>query len=387
MHIDYTKLLPAQIRDTRWADILTVVGSILEDIKTDKIDIIKTQNEILSMTDDQLVSFAANFGYTIINLTGYTDTIDYLRKEVYTIIPRILSRTTPEGYNAIFTIFNLLGQVYPTYYDGTTYLHVLENWVLSDENPTPYDTLDAGGAFILFYILFRYDLDFTHIDDGITYDETITAYDNPAYSTLTDTTLDEIVFPSLDATSILDQITRHLVLKYAFKYAENTTEFLSDETLKALYTDTMNQKRRTEIAYFEPVVTVATNDDNTLTTETIYNYDHSTSTTIKSILIGADLSTAFKIRFGDSAHTTIDGTITDVNHFSRELLVSDCDTTLTSAIAFDARRKIIQKCTFTAFTEIAIWDSANVCIYYATFPKIRYYTKMYGNVAFDITLV
>ena len=258
MHIDYTKLLPTQLRDTRWADILTVVGNILEDIKVDKIDIIKTQSQIMNMTDEQLISFALNFGYNITSLGGYTATLDYLRKEVYTIVPRILNRTTKPGYTLIFGIFNLIGNVYPTTYDGTTYLSVLEDWETSDESTLAYDTLDAGGDFILFYLPYRFDMDLISFDSGITYDAYYTIYDNPATTELSNMTLDNILWPTLDAESVLDNITRHIIIKYAFRYAENAAEFLSNNSLNAFYTDVLNQKRRTEVVYFEPIATIAT---------------------------------------------------------------------------------------------------------------------------------
>ena len=225
MNIDYTKLLPAQLRDTRWADILTVVGSILEDIKVDRVDIIKTQNQIMSMTEDQLVQFALNFGYTVQYLSGYTATIDYLRKEIYTIIPRILNRTTILGYNPIFTIFNLGGNVYPMTYEASTlHLTPYENWPTSNEmTALPPDTLDADGDFILFYIPVGVIEDLIELDGGSSLDGTISVYADPPTSVKPAITLDDSNFPILDLTSILDYTTRHIVIKYSHTYAENVT--------------------------------------------------------------------------------------------------------------------------------------------------------------------
>jgi hypothetical protein len=390
MNIDYTKLLPFQLRSTRWAELLTVVGSVLEDVKVNNIDIIKTQNIIMSMTDEQLLSFAQNFGYSIITLDGYTGTLDYLRKEVYTIIPRILTRNTIPGYNLIFTIFNLNGHVYPTIYDSETlYLTAIEDWTSSSESTSAYDTLDAGGDFSLFYLYDRLDRDWSNIDDGKFCDSYTIIYDNPQTSDLIDTTLDAFEFPTLDVTPVLDTITRHLIINYSFIYIENTSEFLSDDTLRALYVDIQNNKRRTEVVYYEPVITLTTNSDNTLTTETIYNYDHSINTTKQSILVqpGIDLSNAYTVRFGDSSHDTIDGTITDVKHLIASINISDCDITNISAIELIGRRKITQKCKFSNFSELALLDSTGTCIYYATFPQIRYLSYMYSNIGFNISLV
>jgi len=260
VHIDYTKLLPTQLRDTRWADILTVVGSILEDIKVAKIDIIKTQNQIMNMTEDQLVQFALNFGYTIQYLDGYTSTIDYLRKEVYTIIPRILNRTTILGYNPIFTIFNLGGNVYPMTYSGMTlHLTPYETWSTSDEiTDLPPDTLDADGDFILFTLPIGYLEDLIELDGGGALDSELPVYDDPAHSTKPAITLDDPLFLALDVTSALAEVTRHLIIKYSHIYAENATEFLSMDTLLAFYIDVLNQKRRTEVIYFEPNLEIAT---------------------------------------------------------------------------------------------------------------------------------
>lgn len=267
MNIDYTKLLPAQLRSTRWADILTVVGSILEDVKVNNIDIIKAQNRIMEMTDDQLISFASNFGYSITSLEGYTATIDYLRKEVYTIVPRILNRTTILGYNTIFTIFNLRGSVYPTTYEiSTQILTPYESWLTSDEvaDLDPY-TLDNDGDFILFNVPVGTIEDLLFLDTGgATLDGEIAVYDDPAHSLEPAITLDDDNFLTLDRTSVFDYITRHLVIQYAFMYAENATEFLSLDTVRAFYNDVLNQKRKTELIYYEPLLEIETYAQDTL---------------------------------------------------------------------------------------------------------------------------
>lgn len=393
MNIDYTKLLPYQLRSTRWADIMLVVGSLLDDVKVNHIDILKTQNIIMEMSDEQLVTFASNFGYTINSSEGYTSTLDYLRKEVYTLIPRILNRTTILGYNSIFTIFNLRGNVYPTTY-SIPYLTPYETWItdreLTEVNP---DTLDNNGDFILFYVGVP-SIDATtppvFLDDPYFYTldrEGTPIYGYPQSSIEPAITLDDDNFLTLDKTSILKQITRHLVIQYAFLYAENTTEFLSKNTLKAFYNDIINQKRRTEIVYYEPLLELTTSSTTgTKTTTTLYNYDHSLITYKYSILLQTDISTVSKIRFGDNTYSTIDGSITDVKNFVTEVLISDCDIVVSSGIELKGRKKITQKCIFIDFTEIALFDSIGTCLYYATFPKIQYTTDMYANIAFHIRL-
>jgi hypothetical protein len=371
MNIDYTKLLPYQLRSTRWADIMTVVGSLLADIKVNHIDIIRTQNIIMQMTDDQLLTFASNFGYNITSSDGYTATLDYLRKEVYTIIPRILNRTTILGYNSVFTIFNLNGHVYPTTY-YSPYLIPYETWITDTEQTElePY-TLDNDGDFILFYI-------------GLT-----PIYDYPANSIEPAITLDDEnnQYPTLDRMSILRAITRHLVIQYSFLYVENTTEFLSQNTLKAFYNDILNQKRRTEVVYYEPVLeSTASSVTGTKTTTTLYNYDHSVTTYAYSILLQTNIGSVSKIRFGDNFHDIIDGSITDVKNFVTEILLSDCEIAVSTNTELQGRRLITQKCSFVNFTEIALFDSLSNCLYYATFPKIQYSPEMYSNIAFHITL-
>ena len=157
------------------------------------------------------------------------------------------------------------------------------------------------------------------------------------------------------------------------------------DTLKAFYTDVLNQKRRTEVVYYEPSLVLSTSNSG-LTTTTLYNYDHSVTTYEYSILIQPSLATCFKIRFGDSSHSVIDGSITDVNNFVAGVLISDCSISVLSSSRLTGRRNITQKCSFVNFTEIALLDSSDVCLYYATFPKIQYTSDMYSNIAFDINI-
>jgi len=51
-----------------------------------------------------------------------------------------------------------------------------------------------------------------------------------------------------------------------------------------------------------------------------------------------------------------------------------------------ARRSLIERTSFPAFSELALKDNVGNCVLYASFPKIQWDNNMYGNCCFNIQL-
>lgn len=387
--IDYVKLLPKTLQEQlRWSQFISVVQSIIEDIRINKIDIIKTQYQLEHMTEQQLIDLASTLGSVIVSLDGYTAERTYLLKEVLTLIPRILNRNNRPGYQTIFQIFNLVGEIYPMYLNSFSKLVPIENFWEYNETTIIVDTLDSGGDFVLFKIPNTSNRNQTS-NSGLTSNMYFEVSETPKESPINNTTLDDFDnFPHLDLEPFLETLTRHIVGTYQFKFVENTTEFMSENTLKAFYSDILAHKRRTEVFYFEPKLVTETTDDGNETIETYQVYDASASTTVNSILIGTDFSDVSKIVFGTGSHSVLDGTITSVKFKIYEWDIDNFEDYLSDSTHFYGRRKITQKNTMFNFKEIALLDSLGNCIYYVKFPWIKYLSdsKFYSNIYLDFTL-
>jgi hypothetical protein len=342
------------------------------------------------MTDDQIKDLAESLGFVITSLDGYTSTTYYLKKELITIVPRILAKNTLKGYELIFRIFNLNGIVYPTYLsDITDNLEVIEDWYTTNETSITYDTLDQGADFVLFSLPHSIDGENFQLDQGNSIDETTPVIRTDKEVLLPTTTLDELeIFPHLDMIPPLDLLTRHIIIQYDFNFVENETEFMSSNTMLAFYNDLFKMKKATEILYLEPNLKLNTTKDNLLTLETYYNYDKSISTNVESILIGTDFSNIKTINFGVGGYTTVDSSIADVQFPIYSMNFEDFQNKSTNNYELIGRRIIEEKTKFVDFSEIAILDDTDTIIYYAKFPTIRVLKdKVYSNIHLEIKLI
>lgn len=388
IEVDLTQLIPSNLKKEQWIQFFQAFQSILSEIKVDKIDIIKTQYIIEQMTEDQILNLANQFGHFIYSLEGYTSEIDYLRKEVLTIIPRIINRNTRKGYKYLGHIFNLVPEVYPLLYENSSYLTPYTSWWDSNENLDIVDILDKDGDNLLFFIPKKADDSSIQIDAGQSSEQFIYIYDKPKNEGWDIIYLDEgDIFPNLDMEAQLDNITRHLLLQYKFRFVESKKQYMSANTAKVFYLDATKIKRKTELLYFEPYITINTNDDKTVTNQEIEKYDKSEVTYLKSQLYKDNLSGIAYIHIGDGSQK-FNSPVKDVANLVYNLNSSgEIDIEEQDNLTIKFRPKITQKQKLQNMSEIALWDSNSGCILYATFPEIVYNEDMYGSIFFDVNLV
>jgi hypothetical protein len=373
MNIDFKKLIPSNYRIGRWGELMEVVQSVFEEIKADKIDIIKLQFDIEQMTDQQILDFGNSIGYQINYRDGYTSTTAYLKKEVLSIIPRILNRTTSVGYAFIFNNFNLTGNVYPCFLEIDLSLDPFINWESSNELDTA-TTLDQEADNILFY------------NNGTP------IYQIPISTGLPAAFLDPdpgVTPETLDENTILSTITRHILVSYVFNYVESATEFMGLNTVNSFYGDLWYNKRRTEVLHLEPKLEINTNSGTI--TNTVYSvYDMSTSGIIQSKHQFGNLTSGYidTIEFGNGEYETISGIVlTGVNNLVSTYLASDFQVLSQGASRYNARPILTKTGKFTTFTEFALISAVSGCVYYAHLPEITYDNKFYSSIQLDINLV
>lgn len=405
MPIDYKKLLSNNLRSTRWGQYLEACQSVLTDIKTNKIDIIEAQYDIDRMTESDIIKLRNTLGYRFKYFDGtgeFTDTLEYLKRQITTVVPRILNRNNKPAYKYLFYIYDLNGNIYPLRYDSSiNYLFpVTDWWTHNEEEENVIDKLDIGSPYILFYD----DIGNSVLDP----DAPEIVFD--------DQTLDSDTFLTLDMEAVVNQLTRHIIIPYRYRNSESSTEFMTENTLAAFYEDVNINKRKTELAYFEPIMYISgiasTTDytsgivsNNPTFTNVYYNYDNTISGIVEGIYLATGaaaigLSDVSGVAFGSGSHSVIDDTITSVQTPLTEtsglvdgiMWTSDIDTINTSDTRFNARRKIRQKPKFKSFTEMALYGTLNNSgiVMYAKFPEIQYLEdelQFYSNVQVDINLL
>jgi hypothetical protein len=388
MGVNYQKLLPSSMRNTRWGQFARAYQTLIEqEIKPNSIDPIKNQYDEELMTSDECIANIISLGWQLSTYEGYTSTLEYLKKELYTITKRVLHKTTRKAYFYTYYIYNMTGDVFPLFSQIDTSLLPMTNWWIFNENFSPINTLDSGDDNILYYITNFFDTG-TSFDTGSTFDTLIPVYTNPHSTGLANTTLDAADLFELDAESTIISSVRDIELFFTFDFIENISEFISTYTVKAFENDLYQTKKATEILFYTPLLIINAYLNHTEQDTTYYNYTQTISALQRSILIGTNISTAATIRFGTGSHTIINNSITDVQNYSYQ--VSGSNLLLTTNPIDNTpiyTKKIYPFNKMTSFSEIAVWDSGNNCLLYATFPTINFPTKIYSNFALSFNLV
>lgn len=372
MNVQYKKLLPKTLQTTRWGELIEALQAVTDQIRTEKIDAILNQYYLDEMTDAEILQMCSSLGYVPFYADGFCKTTEYLKRQLLTIIPRILERNNTKGYQYIAQIYNLNAKEYPTY--NETKLIPILTWDTNPESDVSAQTLDM------------------------------------------DLTLDSTEFVTLDAGNLIDNMTRHILFTYRFNDVEVPAEFMSDNMFRALYNDIIQHKRRTEIVYFEPCIEVTGNKLSTIQETTWYTYDNSEYGIAKCITYTPDLSSGSFIHLGNSSHNLSNlnsGTITDVYDFQYHLNVVpnlssgedtyNCDTLLSDVDNIHIRKYLYQKQRLQSespniissgniefFSELALFDASSGLMMYAEFPLVRMgfkQSQLYNNIAVKINLI
>ena len=387
MNFSFKKFLPFEMRETRWGELAEVIQSIYIDFKSDKINPIFNQYDIDEVSEDDIKELANLFGFNLKYLTGYTSTYNFLLKELLTIVPRIKTKTTPPSYVLNGIPFNLISNGYSVIYDED-----ISKYIGSESSVVPYVEgtlyLDRADKKYVYYIsLVNCDEELVCDGSTILYSDTLERLSLDDTIDLTDTTLDATNFPSLDGSNYIYYLTRNFIFNYVHKFVENEDEFMSINTLKVLLNDIKQNKKLTDRCYFEPYLFIETTSDNLETDKIWTDYEGTALTTQKNILITGDLSDVVKIRFGNSSHAIIDGSITDVDNFTFEKDYDDDVSKITDeSNHINFRLLITELQQFEAITEIALMDISDNCLLYSTFPKIQWDSLMYTNIKLDFEI-
>ena len=282
------------MQETRWGDLMVVWQAIYDDIKSNKVNIILNKNQVELATQSELLDLGKKFGFDFTQLTGYTSTLDYLRKEVYTIPTKLKNKTALPSYQMVGVPFNLNSTAYPV--ASNTIVGIL--------------VVDEGGTVAEIKSL-------KYLDD--------------TFSGST-TTTDALNFPNLDASDYAYDYTRRLVFSYIHNTVENENEFLSLNTLKVLNKDVTLNSKLTDRCIFEPFLKTKLFPGGKLYVQEWKDYTGTVKAYQSSTLTG-DLNNLYKVRFGNGNHYIEDSTLTTLrNKIKSSYLFNTTDVSLDSSM-------------------------------------------------------
>jgi len=424
MAVQFKKLLPTIMRNTRWGELVEVVQNVDTQLRTDVIQPIYNQFTITNSTSEELIRLGKMLGFNILSFNDtYTSTLDYLRKEVSTIVPRIKHKNAKKSYQYTSYVFGLYNELYPMMYNGAGDFIGRLSTLFDPASQIKYAVIitDQEGDNVYYDQVipnWTLDSDLFSLDNGLILDYSITIYGDPKQTGLEESFTDSNDTLETDADistvnniptgAIITQLTRNILYCYNHKYLENSSEWLSLYSLKALQNDINQIHKATEVIYYEPWLQLETNSVSGVTSNQVYyNYDFSISGVINSVLTGANLQNASYIQFGTGNYfESISGipyNISGVQSISYcipsgvILGVSYCnlpsgvggwslyDNATSSHLDFDF--VISEHNKFTQFTELAVLNSTSGCVYYASFPKVQWSPYMNNNIRIEINLV
>ncbi|HRT03760.1 MAG TPA: hypothetical protein P5513_07465, partial [Candidatus Diapherotrites archaeon] len=97
--IQFKKYLPSIMQQTRWGTLIDVWQEIVyNNIKTNIVEKIINQYDIDLMDETDIQGLFQYFGYNCLTLTGYTETFDFIKKELFTLVPRIQKKSTQDYF-------------------------------------------------------------------------------------------------------------------------------------------------------------------------------------------------------------------------------------------------------------------------------------------------
>lgn len=389
MKIQFKNYLPEILKTSKYADLIDVWQDVIYDgIKKDIIDKIISQYDIDQLTTDDIFELFKFFGYTCTTLSGYTATDYFLKKELYTLLPRIKTKTTKTFYQFQGIPYNLISNAYNLYYDTIKGIFIPN---LSEENLFLYgtETLDREEYNLFYQFLVKCDQNNICDFEPVLYTDILFYISGYLPIQLDETFLDEVDFGYLDSNLFVSQITKNILFVYEHKFVENENEFLNIYTLQSLYNSILQFTKITDRIYFAPKIVINTANTGNVVTTPLYDYTYTQKASIKSIVLSNDLFTnVYKIRFGKGTHTNINSSIQDVNDFYFEKLINDDNfhfiqkdnNTIDCIMLVEELQK------FDYITEFIILDNANNPVVYVTFPKIQWLTTMFGNIAFKVII-
>lgn len=368
-------LTPKNLKGSRWEDFFQAIDEYFVDFKKYKIAILKDKFSTDSSDKDNLRDLVKQKGYNIIELNGYSSTLEYIQRRNENVPTEILWLLSETCYKYILKSFWYYGNIYGLYSDPSGYYFPIDVSLTISSVSAEVPLLDQEMDIIYYYY-----------------------NDIPVPNPPIETFLPEI-FLDMDDPPFLDMdfkgnATNHFVIEYGFHKTEEQDIFVTENTSKALY-DTVNQVHRLkEIPHFRVLLPLTINTNGSINETNFISYDGLSTSSIKTIYLGSNFNLARYIQFGSSYHSIIDTSITECKEVIGNIPINEIITINSQAASgIDLEYKIKEygklktedETIIYSFSEIMFLDDLFNPICYIRIPKVNWYSKMYTSIHLKIS--
>lgn len=369
-------LTPKNLKGSRWEDFFQAIDNYFVDFKNYKIAILKDKFLTKTSTDkNNLRDLVKQKGYSIIELNGYSSTLEYIQRRADSLPVEILWLLSETCYKHILKSFWYYGNIYGLIQDSSGYFFPIDVNLTISSVTIKLPLLDQEVDIIYYYY------------------KGVPVPNPPEQTFLPAIYLDMNDPPFLDM-DFVGNGSNHFCIEYGFHKAESLNVFVSENTSRALY-DTVRQVHRLkETPHFRVLLefTVNTNGSIHETNYESYNNENEISIT-KTIYFQNNFNLVNYIEVGDSFHPVIDNTITGCKNSIGVIPISQVFTINSQSVSgIDLEYKITEFGKFKntsgeniySFSEITFLDDLLNPIAYMSIPKITWFDKMYTSIHFKV---
>jgi len=369
-------LTPKNLKGSKWEDFFQAMDNYFQDFKNNKIVILKNKFIIKESTDkDNLRDLIKQKGFKIIELNGYSSTLEYIQRRAESTPVEILWLLSETCYKQILKSFWYYGNIYGLFHDPTGYFFPIDITLMVSSVAAEIPLLDQEVDIIYYYY------------KGI-------PVPNPPQETFKPAIYLDMEDPPYLDMDFKGNATNHFVIEYSFYKTESKDIFVSENTSRALY-DTVNQVHRLkEVPHYRTLLDFTVDISGNIIETNYSSYgDENEISICKTIYLGSNFNLVNYIEVGDSYHPVIDNTIIGCKQSLGVIPINQVFTINSqSASGIDLEYKIKERGKFQntsneviySFSELTFLDDSLNPIAYMTFPKITWYEKMYTSVHFKV---
>lgn len=368
-------LVPKNLKGSRWEDFFEAMDSYFTDFKTVKIALLKNKFVTSQSDKTNLRDLVKQKGYDIIELNGYSSTIEFLKRRADNVPLEILWLLSETCYRHTLKSFWYYGNVYGLGSDPDGYYYKINPNTNISSTSTNIQLLDQETDIIFYYI-------------------NNTPVPNPPQPTyLPAIFLDTEDPPTLDMDDVRDG-TNHFLIEYGFYKCESQNVFVSENTSRALYDTIAQIHRLKETPHYRVMLPMTVNTDGSVNEREYESYDGEETCSLKTIYLNGNFNLVQHVEIGNSYHPVIDNTITSCKAAIGTIPVSGLFTINSqSASGLDIEYKVqeykklqtISGTTIYTFSEVTFLDTDFNPVAYARIPEINFFDKMYTGVRFQVT--
>lgn len=391
----FSEYLPSIMKYVqKWVDFASAYQDIFEQYTSGVVAPLNNQSDIDKMTIADCKNFGLYLGYTIPNYTGYTNTLNYFKRQILSLASRAQTKTTRHGYINDMCVYYYKGDVFPMYLSSASGLIPFEDWWSKSEVTNVVITLDYDQPNTLYFDPYFSDTSNIQVDAGYTFDlyTPIISFINPTQ--FVNPTLDDTQVLTLDEINQINSLTRNMLIQFRPLLCEASGILTTADTMRAFYNDTQTLRRPTETLYYEPVIDL--HYSGQILTTTSYKdiadrHTYAGSQYTISIQSGTIAVTDItSIQLGNGGYTNPTLATTGVQSLVSSFSASDIQVTsgaYSGGISYIQVRRALQTGQFkiAPYSEVAMFNAASGCIFYSYFPTVNFYSEM--NNSFNFRLI